>query len=209
MYPGEIKNNETYVACPESHRGYYSYVCMKRVYELYPNKKGYLFLMDDDYLKVWELENLDFDIPWFYHFFIRNRRFYDQTYSRAKTILNIHPEWKKRYRNFLGSGIVAYAVSDIYYIPQKDMANFCSMVNTMYERRVFLETAVPTIMGIILKERYQIILFAGLWKERRNFVIEYLEKAEKQLTIHPIKFSNPIYQEAVNKYIYLMNGRDY
>ena len=209
MYPGQIENNKTYVSCPESHRGFYSYVCIKRVYELYPDKKGYLFLMDDDFLKVWELENLDFNIPWLYHYFFRFDKFNDQTYNRAKSVLDSHPNWKKRYRNFVGSTMVAYAVSDIYYIPQKDIGLFCSMVNIMYERRIFLETAVPTIMGIMLKERYQIILFAGLWRERRNLVMEYLINAEKQLTIHPIKFSNLTYQEAVNKYIYMMNGRDY
>ena len=209
MYPGNIENNETYVSCPESHYGYYSYVCIKRVYELYPNKRGYLFLMDDDFLKVWELENLDFNIPWFYHFFIRFGRFHDPTYIKTKKILDIYPEWKKRYRYFVGSTIVAYAVSDIYYIPKEDILNFCNKVDVMYERRIFLETAVPTIMGIMLKERYQIILFAGLWRERRNYVINYLRNSEKQLTIHPIKFSNLTYQDVVNKYIYIINARDY
>ena len=71
VYPGIIENNETYISCPESHMGYYSYKCVKRVYEKYPNKKGYLFLMDDNFLKVWELENFDFNIPWFYHFLLK------------------------------------------------------------------------------------------------------------------------------------------
>ena len=161
--------------------------------------------MDDNFLKVWELENLDFNIPWFYHFFVRHDNFDKGSYVKAKILLDIHLDWKRRYRKFLGSTTVAYAVSDIYYIPQKDIANFCSMVTTMYEKKIFLETAVPTMMGIMLKERYQIILFAGLWRERRNLVMEYLINAEKQLTIHPIKFSNLTYQEAVNKYIYMMN----
>ena len=209
MYPGKIENNETYVSCPESYYGYYSYVCIKRVYELYPNKRGYLFLMDDDFLKVWELDNLDFNIPWFYHFFIRFRNFDKLTYVKAKKVLDIYPEWKKRYRYFAGSTIVAYAVSDIYYIPKEDIINFCNKVNVMYRRRIFLETAVPTIMGIMLKERYQIILFAGLWRERRNHVIDFLRNSDKQLTIHPIKFSNLTYQDVVNKYIYIINARDY
>ena len=124
MYPGQIENNKTYVSCPESHRGFYSYVCIKRVYELYPDKKGYLFLMDDDFLKVWELENLDFNIPWLYHYFFRFDKFNDQTYNKAKNVLDSHTDWKKRYRNFAGSTMVAYAVSDIYYIPQKDIGFF-------------------------------------------------------------------------------------
>ena len=209
MYPGQIDNNATYVSCPESRHGYYSYVCIKRVYELYPNKKGYLFLMDDNFLKVWELENLDFNIPWFYHFFVRHDNFDKGSYVKAKILLDIHLDWKRRYRKFLGSTTVAYAVSDIYYIPQKDIANFCSMVTTMYEKKIFLETAVPTMMGIMLKERYQIIQFAGLWGDARNTTLKYLRSAEKQVTIHPIKFSSKILQAHVTKYIFIMNARDY
>ena len=209
IYPGFIEDNATYVSCPDSSDGYYSYVCLKKVYELYPNKKGYLFLMDDNYLKVWELENLDFNIPWFYHYFIRNKNFINKSYMKTKALLDIHPNWKKKYEKFLGSSIVAYAVSDIYYLPKEDFANFCSMVTFFHNKTIFLETAVPTMMGIMLKEKYQIIYFVGLWNEGRKKTIEYLKKSESQVTIHPIKFSNITYQEEVIKYIYIMNGRDY
>ena len=209
IYPGIIEDNSTYVSCPNSYKGYYSYYCLKKVYELYPNKRGYLFLMDDNYLKVWELENLDFNIPWYYTYFIRDANFSRLSYMKTKSLLDVHLNWKKNYEKFLGSSIVAYAVSDIYYLPQKDFANFCSMVETFYNERIFLETAVPTMMGILLKEKYQIIYFVGLWNKRRENVIEYLKKAERQVTIHPIKFSNITYQEEVNKYIFIMNGRDY
>ena len=209
IYPGEIENNNTYISCPESHNGYYSYHCIKRVYELYPNKRGYLFLMDDDFLKVWELDNFDFNVPWFYHFFVRNGKFYRTSYKKAKTILDIHLDWKYRYRNFLGSEIIAYAVSDIYYIPQQDIAKFCSMVNDFYKRRVFLETAVPTIMGILMKPKYQIIHFIGLWGDYRNTTLQYLKSAEKQVTIHPIKFSSLENQVEVKKYIFMMNAKEY
>ena len=209
VYPGEINNNATYVSCPESHNGYYSYVCVKRVYELYPNKKGYLFLMDDDFLKVWELENFDFNIPWFYSFFKRYGKFYKKSYKVGKYILDIHLDWKKRYSKFLDSNTVAYAVSDIYYIPQNDIKTFCSMVDIMYKKKLFLETAVPLMMGIMLKERYQNIYFCGLWGDSRNNVIDYIRKANKQVTIHPIKFSNVTLRQEVTKYIFFINGREY
>ena len=165
--------------------------------------------MDDDFLKVWELENLDFNIPWFYHFFIRFGRFHEATYIKAKKVLDIYPEWKKRYRYFLGSTIVAYAVSDIYYIPQQDIEKFCSMVNTFYSKRVFLEIAVPTMMGIMLKPKYQIIQFLGLWGNKRDDPITFLRDNDKQVTVHPIKFSNIQYQEDVMKYIFIMNAKEY
>ena len=209
VYPGVIQDNQTYVSCPESHRGYYSFMCVKKVYQKYPNYEGYLFLMDDNFLKVWELENLDFSIPWLYHFFIRNSEFHKLSYLKAKKVLDIHLDWKKNYTKFLGSFIVAYAVSDIYYLPKEDIARFCEMVDVFYYRRIFLETSVPTIMGIMLKPKYQIIHFCGLWNERRNSVIRYLKAADKQVTIHPIKFSNLTLQKEVNNYIYVMNANEY
>ena len=209
IYPGEVENNKTYVSCPESFKGYYSYYCIKRVYELYPNKKGYLFLMDDDFLKVWELENFDFNIPWLYHFFIKTDLFHKKSYKNTKLILDMNLDWKRKYRKFLGSDIIAYAVSDIYYIPQQDISKFCSMATKFYEKRVFLEAAVPTIMGIMLKPRYQIIQFLGLWGDGREEPIQYLRNAYKQVTVHPIKFSNAEYKEEVLKYIFIMKAEEY
>ena len=52
-------------------------------------------------------------------------------------------------------------------------------------------------------------MFGGLWEEARSKVIEYLKQAELQLTIHPIKFSNLTLQDVVNKYIFIMNEREY
>ena len=61
----------------------------------------------------------------------------------------------------------------------------------------------------MLKERYQIIQFVGLWGDKRKNTIKYLLSAEKQITIHPIKFSNLDFQKEVNKYIFVMNAKDY
>ena len=209
VYPAKTEENETYVSCPESYKGYYSYYCIKRIYESYPNFKGYLFLMDDDFLKVWELEYFDLNIPWFYHFFLKEDNFRKKSYKNTKSILDMNLDWKRNYRKFLGSGIIAYAVSDIYYIPQQDIAKFCSMVNTFYSKRVFLEIAVPTMMGIMLKPKYQIIQFLGLWGNKRDDPITFLRDNDKQVTVHPIKFSNIQYQEDVMKYIFIMNAKEY
>lgn len=35
-------------------------------YYKYPFYKEYLFINYDDFMKSWELENLDFDTPWIY-----------------------------------------------------------------------------------------------------------------------------------------------
>ena len=209
LYPGQIENNETYVACPESHMGYYYYKCVKRIYERFPNYRGYIFLMDDNYLKVWELENLDFNIPWLNHYFYRFYEYDTLQYIRAKKVFDIHPEWRNMYRKFLRSDILAYSVSDLYYLPNEDLAKFSSMVDEWYNQRVFLETAIPTMIALLLKPKYQVFFFVALWKEGRDTVVEYLRTAESQITIHPIKFLNVTLQDVVNKYIFFMNAKDY
>jgi hypothetical protein len=209
LYPGEIENNQTYVACPESYMGYYYYKCVKRIYERFPNYRGYIFLMDDNYLKVWELENLDFNIPWLNHYFIRFKEYELPQYVRGKKVFDIHPEWKTMYRKFLRSDIIAYSVSDLYYLPNEDLAKFSTMVDEWYNQKVFLETAIPTMIALLLKPKYQVFFFAALWKEGRDKVVEYLRTAESQITIHPIKFSNITLQDVVSKYIFFMNAKEY
>jgi hypothetical protein len=209
LYPGQIENNETYVACPESHMGYYYYKCVKRIYERFPNYRGYIFLMDDNYLKVWELENLDFNIPWLNHYFLRFYEYDTLQDVRAKKVFDIHPEWKSMYRKLLRTDILAYSVSDLYYLPNADLAKFSSMVDEWYNQRVFLETAIPTMIALLLKPKYQVFFFMALWKENREIVVRYLRTEESQITIHPIKFSNVTLQDVVSKYIFFMNAREY
>ena len=113
------------------------------------------------------------------------------------------------YRKFLRSDILAYSVSDLYYLPNEDLAKFSSMVDEWYNQRVFLETAIPTMIALLLKPKYQVFFFVALWKEGRDTVVEYLRTAESQITIHPIKFLNVTLQDVVNKYIFFMNAKDY
>ena len=41
-----------------------SYICINRVYKRFSNMKGYLYLNFEVLLKIWELDYLDFEIPW-------------------------------------------------------------------------------------------------------------------------------------------------
>ena len=52
IYPAEIENEKVItgiIICPESKNGYYSYGCLEKVYQKYPNFKGYFFVNDDLY----------------------------------------------------------------------------------------------------------------------------------------------------------------
>ena len=69
IVPSETSNSRNTILCKESMRGYFSYICLEKVFLKYPNYKGYLFINDDDFMKIWELDNLNFNIPWFYEFY--------------------------------------------------------------------------------------------------------------------------------------------
>jgi hypothetical protein len=198
------------ISCNESYYGYYSYICLEKIYLKYPNFKGYLFINDDSFMKGWELNNLNFDIPWFYLFGnIRNDWQHYSTCVNIYQLLSINKTWKANLIKFHGSSEILCASSDFYYIPKSLIYQFCQIVKIMYKTRTFLECAVPTAMAIILSKEYQLIYLKGLWGDERGKAIFYLKKDFKQITIHPIKFSNISHQSEVNRYIYFTNAKEY
>jgi hypothetical protein len=56
--PNETSKSQNTVFCQESFNGYFSYICLEKVFLKYPNYKGYLFANDDDFMKTWEFDNL-------------------------------------------------------------------------------------------------------------------------------------------------------
>ena len=54
--PSETTINRNTILSKESHRGSFSYICLEKVFLKYPNYKGYLFINDDDFMKIWELD---------------------------------------------------------------------------------------------------------------------------------------------------------
>lgn len=68
---------------------------------------------------------------------------------------------------------------------------------------------LPTTMGIILYNKYQLINIKPLWGKQRFNVINYLKTNYEEIAIHPIKFSNKFHQEEVNKYIFFMNAKEF
>ena len=207
--PNNIK--EKYViSCNESFNGYFSYICFKKVYEKYPNFKGYLFTNDDDYIKIWEISNLDFNIPWFYIFHpIKPKWGHARRCFSIHTILNKNIEYKNNLINFLGFYDIPVTISDFYYIPNYIAIKIGKIFQEMYNHKVFLECAVPTTMAILNSSKYQLIYFIGLWGKERKEAINYLKKAFEQITVHPIKFSNLINQKETLIYNFFINGIEY
>ena len=195
-------NSNIFISCKKSHYGFYSYVCFQKVYKKYPNYKGYLFTNDDDLMKIWELNNLDFNIPWLYLFEPLSRRWgHFPKCLKLYNILNNNTNWKINLKNFLGhTYYIPIGIADFYYIPNTIASKISEIFEVMYNSKIFLECAIPTSFGILLKKKYQIIYIYALWGKGRKKVINYLIHDFHQITIHPIKFFNLYFKKKVNQY---------
>ena len=201
--------NYNIIECQESHMGYYSYYCIKRVYENYPLYKGYLFVMDDAFVKVWELENLNLDIPWILTFCNLKTKYWTKDYIREEKLLEKNNNWKSNIKKFYDGDIMGHGVSDFYYLPNYFVPDFIKVGNEYYNYTIFLELTVPSIFGIIMKPKYQYVHFIALWGKDRNNWKQYLYTAHKQIIVHPIKFTDIYSQKEVIKYNQFKNANDY
>ena len=208
--PGNYSNDTNkIIPCPESHKGYYSYYCMKKVYEKYPSYKGYIFVMDDAYIKVWELINLNFDIPWILTFCYVKTKIWLKSSDREELLLSRNKKWKNNLKIFFNGDVIGHGISDFFYLPNYFLPDFIEVAEEFYKYEVFLEQAVPSIYGIILKPLYQYIDFTGLWNDDRKNWKNYLYTAHKQIIVHPIKFSDVENRKEIIKYNKFKNARDY
>ena len=213
IYPDNIENNNSnIISCKNTDNGCFSYKCIKYIYKKFPNYRGYLFTNDDNYMKPWELENLDFSIPWFYIYSAQRLRSGHPFFKRCNKIFSIcdkNIKYKQNYIQFFGYYKLYIGLSDLYYIPNNYITNFIELAQKMYERRVFLECAVPSIFAILSAPKYHSIYIRALWNFERKKVIKVLYDEFQQMFIHPIKFSNYKNKEKVNKYNFFINAIDF
>ena len=215
---------ENIIECKESFRGFYSYICFRSVYNKYPNMKGYLFLNDDNFFKPWDLENLDLNIPWMN--FIRKHpntskplsnypkyasvwKRLNSTYNNINYFFNKNTRWKNNYTKCFGSSDILNILVDLIYFPKDIMSKFCDIVETMYDLRIFLQTAIPTALGILELKRIQLLPSIFLWKKERKLIFKHLRNSYSFIEVHPIKFSKDLNKKLVNDYIEFMNCREY
>ena len=207
--PTNISKPNT-ISCKESHFGYYSYKCFKEVYIKNPNYKGYLYINDDLFLKVWELDNLDFSIPWLNPFYPISKILYH--YPRCFNLYNLlenYNEWKNNLIALNGYQDIIYGKADFYYLPNYYASKICDIFDKMFQNKIFLECAVPVSMGILLSYKYQIMKITILAGEERKKAIDYLFSQSNQIMIHPIKFSNIISRKKVIQYTIFINANKY
>ena len=213
LYPGKSeKDNPNIFECKESKQGYYSYICIKYVYNKFPNYKGYLLTNDDNYMKVWELENFDFSIPWYFLYEQFDITWRWMFYNYCKNLYNIcdnNPDWKEKVINFYGMYKIFSGLTDFYYIPNNYMINYIELIEKMYDSKIFLECAVHTSFAIMSAPKYQVIRIRALYAQERIKAINFLQKEFEQIFIHPIKFSKDEFRIGVNKYNYFINSNEF
>ena len=128
-----------------------------------------------------------------------------QLYGMCDNNLN----WKINITKFYGTYAIFNGFSDFFYIPDYFIQNFINLLKKMYESRVFLECAVPTSFAIISGPKYQLVEINAYYGQDRDHILNFLYKDYKQISIHPIKFSNIELQIGVNKYISFINSINY
>ena len=205
-----ISKKPNVISCNKSYDGYYAYICFKKVYRKYRKYKGYLYINDDLFLKFWELQNLNFSLPWInqYNPIIRNWFYYSECLP-LYNIFNNKIEWKNNIISFNGFFEIIYGNSDFFYLPNYYASKICNIFDRMFKSKIFLECAIPNSMGILLASKYQIIKIDALWEKQRENSINYLYNKSKQIMIHPIKLSNLTTQKKVNQYISFLNAKEF
>ena len=203
-------NNGTHIiSCPESNDKSLSYVCIQKVYNDYPNMKGYLYLNNEILLKIWELDNFDLNMPWVCSFNISEIGTLKDNQKSILNIINSKVELKDNLRKFLGKEGIATGMPHFYYLPNNAVSKFIEISKEMYDNKVPQELAIPNTMGMILLPQYQYIYFADLNEEEIKTVMTYIKKVHEQILVYPVDFTRKDYRDEVDKYIYFMKAEDY
>eukprot|EP00047_Mylnosiga_fluctuans_P006819 m.249321 g.249321 ORF g.249321 m.249321 type:complete len:888 (+) comp16087_c0_seq1:63-2726(+) len=167
--PGRGKNNILGNGLGDN--GFYSYMSLNTAYKRYPDYDGYFLVNDDGILNqpplpasashwqwqtAFHVANGDFtrvcgtnDKPWFYS--------NDQQCKDTLDILEAFCKGKylRECGGFsTGAGKVFQRTTlagqaDFFYVPRRLMSQYVELAKLMYEKRIFLETAVPTIINTI------------------------------------------------------------
>lgn len=212
IYPGNDLKKANSIACPESNDGFFAYICFRRVFNEYPNFKGYLIIDDDNLMKPWEIDDFDFNIPWTNNLNLRRIlvRLFKNAYIYFDNLIKDNKEWHDNLVKYLGTDSIPQLWVEIVYIPNSLMTKFCDIVEPMYHKNIFLEIAIPMAFSQLGAVKYQLCNSILVWSRReRKYMIEYLKKSYGMTFIHPLKFSDQRVKEVNSRYILFINAEDY
>ena len=197
-------NNEKEVFyCPEAKNPSLSYICIQKIYQQFPKKKGYLYLTNEILLKIWELEYLDLDIPWFCSFNLTRNNI-------LENVLNANNDYKDNLEKFLGKkNVIGKGMPHFFYIPKNNMDIILNIFNDFYKNKIPQEFAIVNSMGIAKLQWYQYIYFTDLDDEQLKQVMNYVRKVNEQIIVYPVDYTRKDYREEIDKYYYFMKAEDF
>ncbi|XP_015762685.1 PREDICTED: uncharacterized protein LOC107341734 [Acropora digitifera] len=156
------------------YRGVLGYECLGRAMREHPGYRGYFYINDDVILNYWNFPHFDGEkiwessssfgsTPvyepansnwywWISPYGLNNcRRAYEDVANMnlGTKKLNVKYHLSTLARNSNGSLQCFSGRSDILYIPRKHTRAFSILSETFYERKVFLEIAIPTMIRFL------------------------------------------------------------
>ena len=165
--------------------------------------KGYLYLTNKILLKIWELDYLDFDSPWFcsYNY---------TTNDNLVNLLNANNNYKNNLEKFLGKkNAIAKSLPHFFYLSKNSIENIAPIFEEFYKNKISQEYAVINAMGIALLPKYQLIYFSELNNEQLNNIMNYVRKVNEQILVYPIDYTKKEIQDEVDKYYYFMKAEEF
>ena len=205
-----ISGNSNIISCRNSNEGRLSYICIKKVYEKYPNFKGYLIINDDNIMKPWELEGINQNIPWINMFDFT--RFYFNTseeYPHIEEMIKNNITLSEKIFKMFGENIPIKIWNGMLYLPNSIMNKYCDILDGLFRKTIFHELATSLAFGIMSLNEYKIINSLLIWGRERKNMINIFKNSFGYAFVHPIKISNNDLREKVNQYYYFINGENF
>ena len=165
--------------------------------------KGYLYLTNEILLKIWELDYLDFNIPWFCSFNISQNNLLDK-------LINENNIYKTNLEIFYGKkNVIGKTMPHFFYVPKNNMDKIVNILNDFYKHKIPQEFAIINSMGIALLPWYQYIYFRDLDNEEIKQVMTYIKKVNEQIIVYPVDYTREDYREEIDKYYYFMKAEEF
>ena len=198
-----LNKQKEIIYCPEAKEPSLSYICLKDIYKKFPEMKGYLYLTNEILLKIWELDYLDFNIPWFCSFNISQNDLLDK-------LINENNIYKNNLEIFYGKkNVIGKTMPHFFYVPKNNMDKIVNILNDFYKHKIPQEFAIINSMGIALLPWYQYIYFRDLDNEEIKQVMTYIKKVNEQIIVYPVDYTREDYREEIDKYYYFMKAEEF
>ena len=133
----------------------------RKVYEKYPYMKGYLIIDDDYFIKPWEFENYNFNIPQTNKIHLRimlGFRVYKNNYIFLNNQINNNIYYSNNnISESFGYNIISQLWVELLHFLKSIIIEVYDLVEEMYNQKIFLELVISTTIGFLYLQEIQII----------------------------------------------------